>query len=76
MATVGFTEISVHLSQTTQRRIPQGVLLFSLLCREIRRSSVGDLLFIQMEHGIKMISDVFNRNRATGFMWRHFVSFC
>ena len=68
MATVGFTEISVHLSQTTQRRIPQAVLPFSLLCIEIRRSSVGGLLFIQLGLGIKMISDVFNRHRATGFM--------
>lgn len=66
MATVGFTEISVHLSQATQRRLPQAVLLFSLLCIDIRQSSIGFCYLSNwntvLKHSVTYLTDTGQRD--------------
>ena len=61
MSTETVTEVLLHSSQATQRRLPQAILLFSLLCIEIRRSRVGvcylSIWNVVLKHSVTCLAD-------------------
>jgi hypothetical protein len=74
MVTEGFTEVLIHLSQATERRKPQAVLLFSLLCIEIRRSSVGVCYLSNwniktLKHSVTFLTDTEQRDSCDAILW-------